>query len=120
MAFEELLEQRCAIYHISTEEKSMGYGIKTDSFCYPEEPDLPSVPCHFNVQDSGVLEQTEDANEFTVVGKVNFANGTDVRVNDKIVDLANGITYYAELPRQIRDHHIIVRVQRKGKIKGAI
>ncbi len=105
---------------MATGEKSMGFGIKAGSFTYPEEPDLPEVPCHFNVADSGVLDQTEDANEFTVVGKVNFANGTDVRINDKIVDLATGISYYAELPRQIRDHHIIVRVQRKGKIRGAI
>lgn len=120
MAFEELLDHKCAIYHMATQKTGMGFGIETDSFVYADEPDLPLVPCHFNVGDMGTLEQTEDAKEYTVVGKVNFPIGTDVRINDKIVDLSNGMEYYAELPRPVRDHHVIVRVQRKGKIKGAI
>lgn len=120
MAFGELLDHKCAIFHVKTETKGMGYGIKTDSFVYPDEPDLPLVPCHFNVQDTGTLEQTEDANEYIVVGKLNLPCGTDVQVNDKIIDLDSGIAYYAEIPRNIRNHHMIVQIQRKGKIKGAI
>ena len=102
------------------DSKSLGYGIVEDSFSYPAEPDETDIPCHFNVSDTGTLEQTEDANEYTVVGKLNLLFGTDVRVNDKIVDLGSGITYYAEIPRNIRDHHIIVQIQRKGKVKGVI
>ena len=41
-------------------------------------------------------------------------------LNDKIIDLGSGISYYAEIPRNVRDHHIIVQIQRKGKVKGAI
>ncbi len=120
MSFEDLLDHRCAIYHMKKDSKSLGYGIVEDSFSYPAEPDETDIPCHFNVSDTGTLVQTEDANEYTVVGKLNLPFGTDVRINDKVVDLGSGITYYAEIPRNIRDHHIIVRIQRKGKVKGVI
>ena len=119
MSFENLLDQRCAIYHMKKEEKSLGYGIAGETSVYPEEPDVADVPCHFNVSDTGTLNQTEDANEYTTV-KLNLPYGTDVRVNDKIYDLGSGIAYYAEIPRNIRNHHITVQVQRKGKVKGAI
>ncbi len=120
MSFESLLNQKCVIYHMKKESKSLGYGITSDSFFYSEEPDEADIPCHFNVSDTGTLGQTEDANEYTVAGKLNLPYGTDVRVNDKIIDLGSGITYYAEIPRNIRDHHIIVQVQRKGKVNGAM
>lgn len=120
MSYDNLLNHRCAIYHMKKNEKNLGYGITAGNFIYPKEPDLMDIPCHFNVSDTGTLEQTEDANEYTVVGKMNLPYGTDVRLNDKIIDLDSDITYYAELPRNIRDHHIIVQIQRKGKIKGAV
>lgn len=120
MAFEDMLDHRCAIYHMQKEEKNLGYGIKAGSFTYSDTPNLYDVPCHFNVDDSGNIEQTEDANEYIVVGKLQLPAGTEVYVNDKIVDLGNGIEYTAEIPRNIRDHHMIVNVQRKGKMKGAL
>lgn len=120
MSFDNLLDHKCAIYHMKKSGKSLGYGITGDQFSYPDEPDMTDILCHFNVSDTGTLEQTEDANEYTVVGKLNLPCGTDVRVNDKIIDLGSGITYYAEIPRNIRDHHMIVQIQRKGKVKGAI
>jgi hypothetical protein len=100
--------------------KNLGYGITGEAFSYPAEPDVTDVPCHFNVSDTGTMEQTEDANEYIVVGKLNLPYGTDVRVNDKIIELGSGISYYAEVPRNIRDHHIIVQIQRKGKVKGVM
>lgn len=120
MSFEELLDQKCAIYHQIKSEKDLGYGIKTGDFKYPAEPDIHEVACHFNVGDTGSMEQTEDVNEYIVIGKLNLPYGTDVRVNDKIVNLENGIEYKAEIPRNIRGHHMIVTVQRKGTVKGAM
>lgn len=120
MSFENLLNHKCAIYHMKKDGTNLGYGIAREAFSYPEEPDVTDVPCHFNVSDTGTMEQTEDANEYIVVGKLNLPYGTDVRVNDKIIDLGSGISYYAEIPRNIRDHHIIVQIQRKGKVKGAM
>jgi len=122
MAFEDLLDHKCAIYHMAESSKSMGYGIQASDFDYPAVPDLDNIPCHFNVKNNGngSMEQTEDANEYIVVGKLQLPPGTDVRVNDKIVDLTTGLVYTAEIPRNIRDHHMMVQVQRKGKVKGAI
>ena len=104
----------------SSDLKNLGYGIAGEAFSYPVEPDVTDVPCHFNVSDTGTMEQTEDANEYIVVGKLNLPYGTDILVNDKIIDLGSGISYYAEIPRNVRDHHIIVQIQRKGKVKGAM
>ena len=120
MAFEDLLDHRCAIYHMRKGSKGLGYNIETESFDYPAEPDMPEVPCHFNVSDSGSITQTEDANEFIVVGKLQLPAGTEVRLNDKIVNLDTGISYFAEIPKNIRGHHIVVNVQRKGKVRGAL
>lgn len=120
MSFENLLDHRCAIYHMKKDGKNLGYGITGEAFSYPAEPDLTDVPCHFNVSDTGTMEQTEDASEYIVVGKLNLPYGTDIRVNDKIIDTGSGISYYAEVPRNIRNHHIIVQIQRKGKVKGAM
>lgn len=120
MSFEKLLNHKCAIYHMIKNEKNLGYGIKAGDFCYPEEPDIPEIACHFNVRDTGSMEQTENANEYLMTGKLNLPAGTDVRVNDKIVDLENGLEYRAEIPRNIRDHHMIVTIQRKGTVKGAM
>lgn len=120
MAFEALLDHRCSIYHIKKSGKNIGYGINTNKFFYDDIPDIEEVPCHFNVGDTGNIEQTEDTNEYTVVGKLQLPIGTEIYVNDKIVDLDNGMEYIAEIPRNIRNHHMIVNVQRKGKIKGAL
>lgn len=124
MAFEDLLDHKCAIYHLKEkkEGKDLGFGIKDTEFSYDEVPDLTDIPCHFNVKNNGVgsIEQTEDANEYIVVGKLQLPIGTEVYVNDKIVDLGTGLVYTAEIPRNIRDHHIMVQVQRKGKVKGAL
>lgn len=121
MAFEDLLDHKCAIYHMIKEGKSLGFGIKNAEFSYNDVPDLDEVECHFNVKGgTGSMEQTEDANEYIVVGKLQLPIGTEVYVNDKIVDLCTGLVYIAEIPRNIRNHHIMVQVQRKGKVNGAL
>jgi hypothetical protein len=120
MAFKDLLDHRCDIYHMTKGEKDMGFAIKQTGFSYPEAPDVEDVECHFNVNTNATLTQTESANEFIYSGKLQLPAGTDVRVNDKIVDKNTGLTYTAEIPRNIRDHHIMVNVQRKGTVKGAL
>lgn len=122
MAFEDLLDHKCAIYHLKKDKKSLGYGIETSDYTYASEPDLSDIPCHFNVKNHGAgsMEQTENANEYIVVGKLQLPFGTEVYVNDKIVDLTTGLTYTAEIPRSIRNHHVIVQIQRKGKVNGAL
>ena len=103
MAFEDLLDHRCDIYHMVKGEKDMGFAIKQTGFSYPKVPDVEDV-----------------ANEFIYSGKLQLPAGTDVRVNDKVVDKNTGLAYTAEMPHNIRDHHIMVNIQRKGTVKGAL
>lgn len=120
MAFSDLLDHQCDIYHLIKESGSMGYGISVDKFVYPEEADEKDIDCHFNIADNGVLTQTESANEYTYEGKLQLPLGTKVYVNDKIVDKSNGLVYTAQVPRNIRAHHMVVKVFRKGTIKEAL
>ena len=120
MAFEDLLDHKCDIYHMISDNKSLGYGINANAFKYPDSTELVEIPCHFNVETDGSITQTEDANEYTYTGKLQLPIGTDIRINDKVVNKDNGLTYYAEIPKNIRGHHIVVTIQRKGKIKGAL
>lgn len=120
MAYEDLLDHRCDIYHMVKDDKSIGYGIKQAGYSYPSEPDIADIACHFNVNADATLTQTESANEFIYSGKLQLPADTDVRVNDKIVDKSTGLEYKAEMPHNIRGHHVMVHVQRKGTIKGAL
>ena len=71
------------------------------------------VPCHFNQGGSGgtvntlVQKLSEHAYEDRI--KLQLPIGTDVRVNDKVLDQRTGLFYYAELPRTVaKNHHIYV------------
>ena len=44
--------------------------------------------------------------------KLTLPIDTDIRVNDKVVDCESGYEYEAEVPRNIRDHHIVVWIHR--------
>lgn len=98
----------------------MGFGITQEDYGYPDTPDLENVPCHFNVEAYANLEQTEVENEYIYTGKLQLPLGTDVRINDKIIDVSTGLEYYAQVPRTIRNHHVAVMVQRKGLTQAAI
>ncbi len=120
MAIEDFFEQRCSIYHLEKIVVDMGYGITSTKYGYPEVPNIENVPCHFNVEASAGLNQTEVANEYLYTGKLQLPVGTDVRVNDKIIESSTGLEYYAQVPRTVRNHHTIVMVQRKGLTQAPI
>ena len=40
MSFENLLDHKCAIYHMKKDGKNLGYGIAGEAFSYPVEPDV--------------------------------------------------------------------------------
>lgn len=120
MAFEDLLDHKCDIYHMVKGERDMGFAIKQGKYSYPNVPDIENVQCHFNVNANATLTQTESANEFIYTGKLQLPAGTDIRVNDRVVDKDTGLEYTAEIPHNIRDHHMMVTIQRKGTVKGAL
>ena len=116
MGFDLFINHTCDIYHIRKNDESPGYNLPSSpKFSYPDEPDLKAVPCHFGVR-SGQAEvnQYEPQAKYQARLKVAFFFGTDIRLNDKIVDCDTGYEYTAEIPRNIRDHHITVFATRRA------
>ncbi|AZF89424.1 XkdH [Clostridium phage A2] len=113
-SYNKLLNHRCNIYHLLEDPEDPGYGLAhTPSFSYPDEPDMTEVPCHFKSGTLEKLEYKEPRFKITQEYSVDFAIGTDVRQNDKIVDLETGITYIAKAPRDIRGLKIKVGIEAK-------
>lgn len=117
MAFKTLLDHTCDIYHIQRSDTSPGYDLPSSpSFNYPKQPDLAAVPCHFGVTHSTVaVVQADPQANLEAKLKLALPAGTDVRLNDKIVDCTSGYEYTAEVPRNIRGHHVTVLLHRTGQ-----
>lgn len=114
MSLENLLDHKCDIYHLKKSKSTVGYGLPdTVSFNYGDVLDLKNVTCHFGVEslDSSV-EQKNPQNILTERIKLTLPIGTDIRINDKVVDCETGFEYTAERPRNIRGHHIFVYIKR--------
>lgn len=120
MSLENLLNHSCNIYHIQEGQTSPGYGLAASpSFSYPEEPDISGQECHFGVKSQSVtVTQTAPANLMDAKIKLTLPIGTDVRLNDKIVDCATGLEYTAEQPVNIRSHHLFVYIKMIGGQKA--
>lgn len=115
MAFEKLLDHTCDIYHLKKSNNSVGYGLPDSAgFSYADTPDEKAVPCHFGVEslDTEVVQKNPQ-NVLRERIKLALPYGTDIRINDRIVDCASGLEYTAERPRNIRNHHIFVYVSRR-------
>lgn len=120
MSFDSLLNHFCDIYHIEEGQTSPGYNLPSSpSFSYPTEPDIRKQPCHFGVKSQNVtITQTAPANLMDAKIKLTLPIGTDVRINDKIVDCTTKLEYTAEQPVNIRNHHIFVYIKRKESQKA--
>lgn len=116
MSLEALLDHSCDIYHILEGEKSPGYALPASpSFSYPKEPNISGLRCHFGVRSQSVtVTQTQPANIMDAKIKLTLPAGTDIRLNDKIVDCDTGLEYTAEQPRDIRGHHKFVYIKKNG------
>lgn len=119
MSIENLFNHRCSIYHLQSTTTSPGFGLPGQtSYSYPKTPDLEHVPCHFKVNASAEMIQESPMNTFLYTGKLSLPQGTDVRLNDKIVNEESGVDFTAQVPESIRGHHMIVMIQRKGAISA--
>lgn len=117
MSLEALLNHTCDIYHAIEGEATPGYGLPTSpSFTYPEEPDISGQTCHFGVRNAAItVTQTAPANLMDAKIKLTLPIGTDVRLNDKIVDCTTGHEYTAEQPINVREHHLFVYIKKIGE-----
>lgn len=115
MALKDFFDHTCDIYHIRKKETSPGYGLPTSpDFHYPNMPDLSGIPCHFEVKSQSVtISQNQPLNLMDASIKLVLPTGTQVRLNDKIVDCETGYEYTAEVPHNIRGHHVFVWIRKK-------
>lgn len=124
MAWEDFLDHKCTIFHLEKSSENLGYGITDEnSFRYPESAEKKDtdIPCHFAVKSGNYTVRQEDPlNQYGARIKLSLPLGTDIRLNDKVVSSETGFSYIAELPRKVRNHHIIVYVHRQGSVKEAI
>jgi len=111
---EDFFDHKCDIYHVIKGEGSPGYGLPgSPTFEYPAAPDIAARDCHFGVRGESVtIVQQQPQNDLNARTKLTLPAGADVRLNDKIVDCKTGYAYTAEIPRNIRDHHIFVYIKR--------
>ena len=114
MAIEDFFDHKCDIYHLSGTVKKRKYGLPdTQEYKYSTQPDIKNQPCHFSVKSGNVATvQKEPQRDLEASQKLTLPIGTDIRINDRIVDCATGCEYEAEVPRNIRGHHISVMIHR--------
>ena len=112
---EDFFDHACDIYHIQESSASPGFNLPASPvFSYPSTPDISNLACHFGIRSQSVIiGQTEPVNLMDASIKLTLPAGTDVRLNDLIVDRSTGYQYTAEVPHNIRDHHIFVYVKKK-------
>lgn len=116
MSFMSMLNHTCDVYHIRETSESPGYGLTSSpAFSYPDEPDITDLQCHFGVKSGTrvVVQLTPEA-EYQAKIKLTVPLGTDIRLNDKIIDKQTGYEYTADIPVQIRNHHLYVMISRKS------
>lgn len=114
MSFKSLLTDRCSIYHIVETSTSPGYGLPGEAvFNYGELPDLEDMPCKFTEKGLSIT-QGEPGSEIVHSFAVSFLISADIRLNDKVI--FEGAEYKAQIPRKVRNHHIVVTVIRKENL----
>lgn len=115
MAIGDFFDHKCDIYHITAHSDSPGYGLPDSGakYSYGSTPDISDLSCHFGVKPSTItIIQKEPYNDSNARIKLTVPSGTDIRINDKVVDKDSGYEYTAEQPRNIRGHHIFVYIKR--------
>lgn len=117
MSLEALLNHTCDIYHITEATVSPGFNLPTSpEFRYPDEPDISGQICHFGIRSAAIsIGQAEPMNLMDAKIKLTLPLGTDIRLNDKIVDCNTGLEYTAERPVNVRNHHLFVYIKKNGE-----
>lgn len=122
MSFENLMDHRCDLYHLTESIQSPGYGLPGEyQYEYHHHPDELDVGCHFAVKDS-TIKTTQNQPEQMLEGRIKLVLplGSPIRMNDKVVWKENQTVFISEYPRIIRNHHLMVYLKPETGIKGAI
>ena len=110
-----MLEGRCDIYHLIEEVEKPHPALNgSPVFTYPQRADISGVACHFCVRDKrAAILETGPRVEYDADIELELPPDTDIRINDKVVDLRSGIEYTAGMPRDHFGHHVSVRLRRR-------
>lgn len=116
--FDDFFNHKCDIYHLTSSNGDIGYGFEDQDvkYEYLNLPDIKKQRCHFHTKAFSMnMQQSEPFNTLTMARKLSFPIGTDIRINDKVVDCDSGIAYTAQLPTTIQNHHIVVTLTRTNE-----
>lgn len=106
MSINNLMDHKCNIHHIIKTSSGGGFGLPAeDKYSYSKDPDILSQPCHFKLNKL-IITDSGPAKSFSSTSHADFPIGTDVRPNDKIVDLETNIVYYCNIPKNLRGNRI--------------
>lgn len=113
--FDDFFNHKCNIYHLTSFNVDIGYGFEEQNVKheYLNTPDIEKQRCHFHTKSFSMnMQQSDPLNTLPMTRKISFPIGTDIRINDKVVDCDSGIAYTAQLPVKVQNHHIVVILTR--------
>jgi len=115
----DFFDHKCNIFHLKKGQASPSYGLpSSNTFEYADTPDIKELECHFGVKSANVtIIQQKPQNNMDARIKLTLPIGTDIRLNDKIIDCDTHLEYTAEQPRNIRKHHKFVYIKRVERQK---
>ncbi len=108
MSYENLLTDRCDIYHLKERPAGGGggYGVpvgdRQQEHYYDADPDEQNIKCLFVEKNQTVVQQ-EPNQKIIEAHLVHFLVASDIRINDKVI--WDGVVFKARKPRNIRNHH---------------
>lgn len=119
MSYENLLTDRCDIYHLKERDASGdgGFGVpvgdRQKEYYYDDVPDLANVKCYLAEKNQTIIQMEPNA-QVTQSYHAHFLVSADIRTNSKVV--WDGITLKAHKPRKIKSHHLEVTLVRSDNL----
>ena len=114
MSYKKLLTHRCDIYHLKSRETGGSFGVPGEKeFYYDDTPDISDVRCYFTERNQSIV-QLDPNNMIIKSYSVHFMNGSDIRVNSKVV--WDGVSFKSQKPRKIKNHHQEVTMTRNDNL----
>ncbi len=115
MSINNLFDHKCRIFHQITSPKTVDFGLpSTNEYSYSDVPNYDNVSCHFGGIPNVNITQNEANNTLEDRVKLILPIGTDILLNDKIVDMDTDEQYTADIPRNFRNHHITVNLRKEN------
>lgn len=117
MSYDNMLIHECDIYHLKSREGSGNFGIPDKDVQrethYEDKPDVTNQICYLAEKSQG-LTQAEPNHVIVQTYLAHFPIYANIKINSKVV--WEGLVLKAQKPRNIRDHHIEVKLVRSDNL----